>query len=64
MIQYMRLKHTKHTGNTILEYLSISDGVMPNNLLMSCGGDGKSEVSMAGWMEGDVEKDRDISNGL
>lgn len=36
MIQYIRLKHTKHTGNTIREYLSISDGVMPNNLFISC----------------------------
>lgn len=36
IIQYIKLKHTKHTGNTIREYLSISDGVMPNNLFMSC----------------------------
>lgn len=36
MIQYMRLKHTKHTGNTMREYLSMSDGVIPSSLLMSC----------------------------
>lgn len=36
MIQYIRLKQTKHTGNTIREYLSISDGVMPRSLLISC----------------------------
>lgn len=35
MIQYMRLKHTKHTGNTMREYLSISDGVMPGNVILA-----------------------------
>lgn len=35
MIQYIRLKQTKQTGNTMREYLSISDGVMPRSLLMS-----------------------------
>lgn len=33
MIQYMRLKQTKQTGNTIREYLSMSDGEQPYSLL-------------------------------
>lgn len=33
IIQYIRLKHTKHTGNTIRLYLSMSDGVTPVNLI-------------------------------
>lgn len=32
MTQYIKLKQTKQTGNTTLEYLSISLGLTPNNL--------------------------------
>ena len=33
----MRLKHTKQTGKTTLEYLSMSEGDTPNNSLMFLG---------------------------
>ena len=32
IFQYMRLKQTKHTGNTIREYLSMSEGAQPYSL--------------------------------
>lgn len=34
------MKQTKHTGNTTLEYLSISEGLTPNKLFKFFGGIG------------------------
>ena len=47
MIQYIKLKHIKHTGKTTLEYLSMSDGVTPYILFKSFPG-GKSEETSSG----------------
>lgn len=39
MIQYIRLKQTKQTGNTTRLYLSMSDGLTPNKLFRFFGGE-------------------------